>query len=429
MENKYKHIIGKSWTNISRFVLAVVFIFSGFVKAVDPIGTQYKISDYLTSFGFVDAFPPLVTLALSISLSVLEFTLGAYLLFGIRRRISTTLVLMVMSVMTPLTLYLLLYHPLPDCGCFGDAIVLSNEMTFAKNLFLLVFAVTVFRNWQSIFQLASDSFQWIISLYIIAFVFVLSLYCLDHLPILDFRPYHVEADIQAGRTIPADAKRDVYKVSYVMEKNGTKKIFTLDNYPDSTWTFIERKDKLVSQGYRPPISNFDLLCSIDNTEKTDSLLADTTYTFLLVAHDMKETDDSNIDLINDIYDYCLKYNYRFYCLTASQEDQIDAWRDKSGAEYRFYLGDDVMLKTMIRSNPGLLLMKNGVVLNKWSNNDLPTEYELNAPLEQLPLSKSGQSSFLSVLNVVLAWFFIPLLLICTLDNYLIQRKKKRNNLS
>ena len=146
MENNpstYRFI--KIWTTACRFLLAGVFIFSGFVKAIDPLGTLYKIQDYLLAFGFPDVFPESFLYLLSVLLACVEFCLGTYLFFGIRRRITPRLILLMMSVMTPLTLWLAVDDPISDCGCFGDAVVLSNWETFWKNVVLLVASVSIFK--------------------------------------------------------------------------------------------------------------------------------------------------------------------------------------------------------------------------------------------------------------------------------------------
>ncbi len=369
--------------NVCRFLLAAVFIFSGFVKAVDPLGSFYKIQDYLTAFGMAAWFPTYLQLLFAIVLSALEFSVGVFLFFGIRRRFATTLALLLMIVMTPLTLYLALANPVSDCGCFGDAWVLTNWETFGKNVVLFIAAVSVFKGGKQIIRFITAKMAWMVSMYTFFFVFVLSFYCLDNLPILDFRPYKIGKNIKEGMEIPEGAKPSVFESKFILEKDGKKQEFTLDNYPDSTWTFVETRTVLKEKGYEPPIHDFSIVSLETGEDLTDSILSDKGYTFLLVAHRIEKADDSNIDLINEIYDYSVEHGYGFYALTSSPEEQIELWRDKTGAEYPFCQMDDITLKTIIRSNPGLMLIKDGVILNKWSDNSLPDEYVLTDSLDKL----------------------------------------------
>ena len=420
-----KHIILKAGVNVCRFLLAVVFVFSGFVKVIDPLGFFYKIQDYLTAFGLISWFPSFLPLLIAVILSALEFCIGVFLLFGVRRKVSSTLVLLLMALMTPLTFYLAIADPVSDCGCFGDAVVLTNWQTFCKNVVLLLASVLVFRYKQLIFRFVTVKLEWMVSLYTILFVFVLSGYCFYYLPLFDFRPYRIGTDIKAAMKIPADAKPPVYETLFILEKNGKQQEFTLENYPDSTWQFVEARTVLKEKGYEPPIQDFAIVSRETGDDLTDSILSEPGYTFLLVTHRVEEADDSNIDLINEIYDYSVERGYGFYALTSSSDEAIAQWRDRTGAEYPFCLVDDVILKTIVRSNPGLLLLKQGVILNKWSHNELPDEYVLTDRLEKLPLGTQKYVNGWATLGHVLLWFFMPLLLVIALDVLVIKRRARR----
>ena len=396
-------------------MLAALFIFSGFVKAVDPLGSFYKIQDYLTAFGIISWFPAYLPLLFAIVLSSAEFCVGVFLFFGVRRKIASTLALLLMSVMTPLTLYLALANPVSDCGCFGDAWVLTNWQTFGKNIVLLVAAITVFRDRKLMFRFVTLKIEWMVSLYTLLFVFALSFYCLEYLPVLDFRPYKIGTNIKAGMEIPEGAKPSVFESRFVLEKDGRRQEFTLDNYPDSTWTFVETRTVLKEKGYEPPIHDFSMISLGTGEDITDSVLSDKGYAFLLVAHRIEEADDSNIDLINEIYDYSTEHGYGFYALTSSPDEEIGMWRERTGAEYPFCQMDDITLKTIIRSNPGLLLIKDGTILNKWSDNQLPDEYVLNDSLDKLELGQQKQENNLHTIGYVLLWFIVPLNLVIAID--------------
>ena len=199
------------------------------------------------------------------------------------------------------------------------------------------------------------------------------------------------------------------------QKDGVEKEFTLENYPDSTWTFVDSRTIVKKKGYEPPIHDFSMILHEDGDDITDQVLSDEGYTFLLVAHQLGQASDRNIDLINELYDYCLEYGYAFYCLTSSTDEDIQKWQVDTGAEYPFCLMDNITLKTMVRSNPGLMLLKKGVVVNKWSVTDIPDEYQLTGVLEQLPIGKVNKQSFVYQLFWVVVWFVLPLLLMCLAD--------------
>lgn len=429
METEKKHIIQKVWVNACRFLLAGMFIFSGFVKAVDPLGFFYKIQDYLAAFGMSSWFPSYLPLLFAVILSAVEFSVGVFLFFGIRRKLSATLVLLLMGFMTPLTLYLALANPVSDCGCFGDAWVLTNWQTFGKNVVLLAAAIAVARNRKLLVRFITRKMEWMISMYTILFVFALSFYCLQYLPVLDFRPYKIGVNIKSGMEIPEGARPSVFESRFILEKDGKRQEFTLDNYPDSTWTFVETRTLLKEKGYEPPIHDFSMMSIETGEDLTDSVLSDKGYTFLLVAHRIENADDSNIDLINEIYDYSVEHGYGFYALTSSPEEEISSWREKTGAEYPFCQMDDITLKTIIRSNPGLLLLKDGTILNKWSANNLPDEYVLNDRLEKLEIGQQKQENNFHTVGYILLWFVIPLSLVLGVDLLVVKRREKNRKLS
>lgn len=424
LETDKRHIAGMVWVNLCRFLLGGLFVFSGFVKAVDPLGFFYKIQDYLTAFGLISWFPYYLPLLAGIALSVVEFSVGVSLFLGINRKSSSALALLMMVLMTPLTLYLALADPVSDCGCFGDAWVLTNWQTFGKNVLLLVAAVSVFKWKEQVVRFITPKMEWMISMYTPLFLCVLAFYCLENLPILDFRPYRIGTDIKAGMEIPEGAVLDVFETRFVFQKDGKRQEFTLEQYPDSTWTFVESHTVLKEKGYEPPIHDFFLENMETGEDITEHVLSDPGYTFLLVAWRIEEADDSNIDLINEIYDYSVECGYGFYALTASSEKEIELWRDKTGAEYTFCRMDDITLKTIVRSNPGLLLLKDGVIVNKWSDSRLPDEYALSGRLEELPLGQQKVENDWHTMGYVLLWFIVPLLLVIGADVLVVRRREK-----
>lgn len=413
------------WANVCRFVLGGVFVFSGFVKVIDPFGFFYKLQDYATAFGIGAWVPASLLFMAGVALSVIEFYVGVCLFLGIHKKVSSTMALVLMAFMTPLTLYLAIANPVSDCGCFGDAWVLTNWETFGKNVVLLVAALSVSRWKKEVVRFISRKIEWMFSMYTILFIFALSFYCLRNLPIIDFRPYKIGVNIKEGMEIPADAKPTVYDTRFVLEKGGKRQEFTLENYPDSTWTFVETRHVIKEKGYEPPIHDFFMQEVETGEDITERVLADEGYTFLLIAHRIEEADDGNIDLINEIYDYSVEHGYGFYALTSSEEKNILLWCDRTGAEYPFCLADDITLKTIVRSNPGLLLIKGGTILNKWSDNNLPDEYVLTDALEKIPLGQQKSVNVWETIGKVLLWFMIPLFLILLLDQLFIKRRIRR----
>lgn len=399
--------------NVSRLILALTFIFSGYIKAIDPLGTQYKIQDYLGALGMREWVADWITLAASISLSGLEFCLGIFILFAIRRRLTSKLIMVLMTLMTLVTLWIAIANPVKDCGCFGDAIVLTNTETLLKNILLLGCAVIVMIWPLRMVRSISRNNQWIVINYTILFILASSVYSLYFLPQFDFRPYHVGASIREGMRIPAGAKPPKYETTFILRKDGVKKEFTLNNYPDSTWEFVDSKTVQTEAGYVPPIHDFSI--EYDGEMLTDSILNDKGYTFLLISPHIEYADDSNFGDINHLYDYAKAQKMGFYCLTASTEDKIRTWTECTGAQYPFATTDETTLKTMIRSNPGLILLKDGRIIRKWSHNNLPQLKVDSKPLTQLKEGRQPtRSLFARILQIVLI-FVLPLFLLTLAD--------------
>ena len=411
----YKKAITATVVNLCRFAVALTFIFSGYVKAIDPLGTQYKLQDYVEVIGLTQYGPESLTLAASVALGGLEFCLGVLLLFAIRRRLVTRLLLLFMAVMTPLTLWLAISNPIKDCGCFGDAVVLTNWETFYKNVVFLAATVLLAARPLMMPRFISRSNQWIVTTYTVLFIIVSSSMSLYTLPPFDFRPYHIGADIRKGMEIPEGAEQPQFETTFILEKDGQRKEFTLDNYPDSTWTFIDSKTVQTSEGYVPPIHDFSIQTMDGGEDITDSVISRRGYSFLLVSPHLEYADDSNFGEIDAIYEYSVDHGYPFYALTASTEEAVAHWRDITGAEYNFYQTDDITLKTIIRSNPGLLLLKDGVVIGKWSHNCLPKLDYQSPRLEDTEYGHIPEHTVTGKITGILLWYILPLVLLTFAD--------------
>lgn len=411
--NKLKSIL----VNLSRTLLALTFIFSGFVKAIDPLGSQYKIAEYLEAAQLSAYIPDWAQLMLSVGLSAIEFTLGVMLLLAIRRRLASKLSLIMMVVMTLVTLWLTVSNPIQDCGCFGDAIHLTNTQTFIKNLILLTAAI-ILACWP-LYQVrfVSKTNQWIAFYFTIVFIVTASTLSLYHLPIFDFRPYYIGQNIKKGMEIPKGAKLTTYKTTFICEKNGVTKEFTENDYPynDSTWVFKDTHQEILEKGYEPPIHDFSITDEKTGEDLTDSILTKNGYTFLLIAPVLERADDSNFGEIDAIYEYAKENGYGFYGLTASTDKAVKHWRDITGAEYPFYTTDGTTLKTIIRSNPGLVLLYKGTIINKWSHNDLPKQAELNAPLSLIEVGREPENETWTKIVLILICYIFPLTLLIVAD--------------
>ena len=361
----------KILVNIARLVVALAFILSGFVKAVDPLGTQYKIADYLSAMHLGTYVPSIITRLASVLLSATEFWLGICLLFAIRRRVVTRLILTWMIITTPLTLWLAIANPISDCGCFGDAIVLTNWQTFWKNVVLLACAILIAKYPLEMPRLISRGNQWIVKNFTALFILIVAVRSLYDLPYFDFRPYHVGTDLRTG------------------------------------W-------QKMMEGEESPYADF-FIESGDGEDITDSLLNLKGYVFLLVSPHLEDADESQFGRLNLIYEYALEEGYPFYGLTASGEKAITKWRDGTGAEYAFCQTDDIVLKTMIRSNPGLMLLKDGKIIRKWSHNNLPDDTILSDRLEKTETGKVPEDSIPGKILIIILWYVLPLVILTIAD--------------
>ncbi len=415
--------------NICRLMLALVFILSGYVKAVDPLGTLYKINDYLAAWSIPGILPDWILLAVAVAMSAVEFTFGISLLFAIQRRLTSKLVTVIMVAMTAITIWLYATDGVKDCGCFGDAIVLTNGQTLVKNVILLACSVIISIWPMSMPRLISRSNQWIVVNYTVVFVLLTSLISLYGLPRFDFRPYHVGANIRQGMEIPVGAEAPEFETTFTLRKGNVTREFTLDNYPDSTWTFVDSKTVQTKKGYEPPIHDFSITRNDTGDDITDEVLDNKGYTFLLISPNLETADDSNFGDIDQISEYAHAHNIPFYCLTASGDKAIARWKDITGADYPFCTTDGTTLKTIIRSNPGLVLIKDATIIRKWSHNRLPDMTTVSGRLEDSEIGQMSDDSVPRKIAKLLLGFVLPLTLLTIADRlwaWTKWLKKKRN---
>lgn len=352
--------------NISRILVGLVFIFSGFVKGVDPLGTAYRIEDYFIAFGTDWANP--LSLFLSIFLCAVEFTIGVSLLLNLRLKLVSWPLLLMMIFFTVLTLNDAIYNPVPDCGCFGDALKLTNWETFYKNIVLLIPVGIIFfyRNkFHSVFLPKIDHLA--IMVIFAGFTFF-SVYQYRHLPWIDFLGWKTGTDLVPDNQV----KAKIY-LTYRHKITGETKEYLSPNYPwnDSTWVadweFADQRidDSGVIKGHSLKI--FDA----EGNDYTEAFINNPGYQFLVASYSLDAASRKGFEKIDKLYNDVLLGGHSLIVLTGSLEDEIQSFRTGLHPGIEFYQADDVELKMMIRANPGLILLKDGVVMGKWHWRDLP----------------------------------------------------------
>lgn len=353
---------------IARLLTGAVFVFSGTVKAIDPTGSAIKFTDYFTAFG-LDFLIPL-SMPLAFILCLAEFISGFALLSGIRYREGLAAVAALMAVFTPLTLVLAVLNPVSDCGCFGDAVKLTNWETFGKNVVLSFFVIILITRKQKPSEYIRTGRSWLI-ISAVSLIFVLfTLYNLVYLPVIDFLPYKKGNNIRELMVIPEGAPAPVFRTTFIYEKDGIRKEFTLDNYPegDTAWKFIDQKSVMIKKGYEPPIHDFSVT-TIDGNNITDHVLNNSGYTLLMISHKLEKADPRKLEKGFATGRRFAEAGMEFYILTSTGSDKLKDYQNG----LVFCIADEVTLKTMVRSNPGYILLKNGTVAGKWSWAGLPAD--------------------------------------------------------
>lgn len=371
MDSKVKSQLQTVAVNVCRLLLAATFIFSGFVKANDPLGTVYKLEDYVHAMAWF-TLPDTFLLGCAVILALFEFTLGVYLLFGMKRKATSAITLAFMVVMTLLTVYIAIANPVEDCGCFGDVLILSNGATLAKNIVLLGAAVLVSRYYRLQKDFLGSAAKWLIAFVSLCLIIVYAVYCIVCLPVLDFRPYKVGTNLREAVT----SNQQKFDVKIVYEKDGqTLELSAEDEDPDSTWTYVETRRTPIETQHLATADFY--VADADGEDVTEEILLADGYTLLLIIPDLMNADEGCADKVNEVYDYAQEKGWGFYCLTSSEDQRAQTyWNDHTGAEYLYYIAEERMLKTVVRGQPGLVLLQDGVIVKKWGNYNLPDDAEL-----------------------------------------------------
>ena len=362
----------------ARWIVGIVFTFSGFVKGIDPIGFQYKLNDYFEALNiqvlYFLSFPGAFLLPFA------EFAIGITLLTGILIRLSTKMVFIFMLFFTPLTFYIALKNPVTDCGCFGDALVISNWQTFYKNTVLIILAVLLLINRKNLQFIATEKYRKFVFSFLMLCYLSVVYWSYNHEPIFDFRPYKVGVNIQDGMKTPAGSPTDVYQniYHYRNRKSNEIKQFNNSDFPwqdTINWKF-ESMDPplLLKKGYQPPIHDFSIQ-TIDHENVTDIYLQDSLFTFLVIAYDLEKSSYKKQKELNLLAEWAKLKGYHFVGLTSTTGAVLAKYKQEQLPAYDIRFTDQITLKTIIRSNPGLILLRKGTIIGKWHYNDFPSQEE------------------------------------------------------
>lgn len=355
---------------ISRIVVGITFIFSGFVKGVDPLGTMYKIEDYFIAYQMDWALD--FALPLAFVLVLAEFLLGAFLLLNVRIKLTTYLITAMMAFFTIVTFYDALYNPVPDCGCFGEAIKLTNWETFYKNVVLMVFTLAILFTKPSQKALSHTKPKAVAGFIIALLFFGFNWYSYQHLPPVDFRDWKVGNDM----TQEGEPK---YYLVYENQETGEKQKMLSDEIPwdneewMNTWKFAEQQ--IDESSVKKP-HNLEIISLEDGTDMTQLLIEEAEWQFLISAYNLETADESGLRKMVVLYEKLSDEGYEFALLTSSLDETVKEFRKKYNTDIPVYLADDIELKAMIRANPGMLLLNKGVVKAKWHHNDFPDADEI-----------------------------------------------------
>lgn len=374
--------------HLSRFMVGGLFIFSGFIKANDPLGFSYKLEEYFEVFKtdsgmqFFESFAH-IALPLAIILCVSEMALGFMLLVGYKRDLTLWLLFAQIAFFTFLTFYSACYNKVTTCGCFGDFLVLKPWTSFWKDVALMILITLLLVGKENVNELFSPLITASLTLIAIVLSFAFPIYAYRNLPPLDFRAYKIGDNIKDNMKPGADYKPAEYESGFIYEnlKTGKQEHFNMKNYPwqdTLNWKWVSTDNILIHDAVNPPkIVDFSI-SDLDGNNITDSILNTKNYLFLLVCYDLTKTEEDETlhAKINDLYKLAQADKVNLLALTANDAKLIDNYKHQHQALYDFAQADGVVLKTMVRANPGLILIKDGKVIMNWHHNNFPTYSEV-----------------------------------------------------
>ena len=366
----------KILVTISRVLVGVLFIISGLIKSNDTLGFSYKLEEYYQVFGMEGLASTALLQAMLIC--IVEVMLGITLLIGYKKKLTIWLLMLMIVFFTFLTFYSAYFNKVTDCGCFGDAIKLTPWGSFTKDVVLLFFISILMMGMKHIQPIYSQKTTNIILTITLILNIIFPVYTYNYLPVIDFRPYAPGKSIIEGMSIPEGASQGVYKTTLIYKnlQTGALKEFETDDpewQDDTKWEWSDTKTIEIEAPYTPPIKDF-VISNVDGYDYTEDILNDENYNFYLVSYDLNKAKTGKQAKINAFAEAAMKDGFNFIGLSASSASMIDEFRHNVQAMNEYYIVDGTTLKTMIRSNPGLMLIKNGVVIDMWHYNSFP-DYE------------------------------------------------------
>jgi len=363
----------------ARIFTGLLFIFSGFIKANDPTGFGYKLEEYFHVF-HTDFLNDYAT-AIAIVVCALEIILGIWLLLGFYKKLVAWGLLLLIIFFTFLTFYSAFFEVVTSCGCFGDAIPLTPWQSFGKDLVLLALILIIFVYRNQITPLIKDpTNRGLVATFTAVLSFGIGIYTFMYLPFIDFLPYKIGNNIPSLMVLPEGKEGDVYEQIYSMKnvktgetKTITDKIYMSEKvWEDTNWEIVgEPQSKLVKKGYQIPITDL-LITDAEGNDHTQEIINNPYYNLIIVAKDLSKANVEALDKINKIATKLTEdYNLRIVLLTASSSEDSDYLSDKLHLISEIFYVDLIPLKSMIRANPGVLLLKSGTVIDKWHYNAIP----------------------------------------------------------
>jgi uncharacterized membrane protein YphA (DoxX/SURF4 family) len=355
---------------LSRILVGVLFILSGFIKANDTIGFSFKLEEYFEVFHMPIFIPYAVNFAIFIC--IFEIMVGVALLMGAYSYLNAWLLLLMIIFFTWLTGYSAITNKVTDCGCFGDAIKLKPIESFMKDVVLLVFILFIFIGHKHIKPLFNKGVQMLFLGAALFIVTAFTFYTYMFLPVIDFLPYKVGNDLNKQMEIPEGAPIDSVQLVFIYEKDGQQMEISMDQIAliDDTYKYIDRKDKIIRKGYEPPIHDFKIY-NDTGLEVSQELLSDPNYKLVLTQRDIF-TSRKIEKQIAQLVDEWNKLGYKSWALTSSPLDKVEAYRHENQIAINYFSMDGTPIKSMVRSSPGVMLMKGPVVIKKWSSYNFPT---------------------------------------------------------
>jgi len=361
-----------------RIGVGLLFIFSGLIKANDPLGFSYKLEEYFEVFHIT--FLNGLALSLAVLLCALEMILGFALLIGVRGKQVSWGLLLIIIFFAFLTFYSAFFKVVQTCGCFGDAIPLTPWQSFSKDLVLLLLIIVIFKNKDQVKPLFSAKTGERLLIASVAVSVGFGLFTYNFLPIIDFLPYKIDANIPDAMKTPPGAMPDEFELTYNLKnkKTGKTKSMTDKEYlktgiwKDNTWEIVGNPEsKLVKKGFTPKIADL----TIEDAQRNDytkELLSNPFYSLVIVAYDLKKTDGAAINRLNALAtNLTQNFNMRTILLTSASPADAAAFAKQYHLISEIFYADGVPLKSMVRSNPGIILLKNGTIINKWHYHTVP----------------------------------------------------------